>query len=594
MKLLLHEAIYHAPKDEYCYALDSETIRVTVRVRRGDVCRGEVWLTDRYSYEGLAPRMSATALRLAGNDRLYDYWYADVSIETRRPKYIFRLFEGEGESSGSWFGELGLTEARPEEGWFEFPYIAAADIVRHPEWFQRAIFYQIGVDRFYNGDKSNDPPGVLPWGEPPTMTTFFGGDLDGIVSKLDYLSELGINALYLNPLFLAPSTFKYDTADYYQIDPHFGGNEAFDRLLAACRERRIRIILDAVFNHAGLLFAPFRSVAEHGPKSAYYEWFQIREWPLVMEEPHQSYHTFAYTARMPKLRHDHPEVRRYLLDVAAYWTRKGIDGWRLDVANEIDHAFWREFRQVVRGINPEAFILGEVWLDGTTWLQGDQFDSITNYMFRSAVLDFFAYGKIGVRELDERLFSARVRYKEQTGHVLFNLIGSHDVPRILDLCGDSVDRVKLATAFLFAYPGIPMIYYGDEVGMKGGDFVQARRCMVWDEERQNRELLELYRSCARWRREYAPLTQGTFRKLYADERQSVYGFARECRDEAVWAFFHNAPGKAAVHMEAPAGARLVDIASGKQAVEQGGKIKLELESFGFTLLYTQTTGGHQS
>lgn len=589
--MLMQEAIFHVPKDEYCYALDSQTVRVTIRVRRSDIRSGDVYMTDRYSHEQYTPPVTVHALRKAGNDKLFDYWQADLSIETRRPKYVFRLFGGEG---GSWYGESGLTKDKPEDGWFEFPYIAEADIVRHPAWFERAIFYQIGVDRFCNGDPDNDPPGVLPWGQPPTMTTFFGGDLDGIVAKLDHLTGLGVNALYLNPIFQAPSTFKYDTADYFQIDPHFGGNPAFDRLLSACHERGVRVVLDAVFNHAGLLFGPFRNVLEHGPRSAYYDWFQIREWPLSTEEPHQSYHTFAYTARMPKLRHDHPEVRRYLLQVAAYWTGKGIDGWRLDVANEIDHAFWREFRHVVRAVNPEAFILGEVWLDGTTWLQGDQFDSITNYLFRSAVLDFFAYEKMGVAEFDERLFSSRIRYKDQTNRVMFNLIGSHDVPRILDLCGGSVERVKLATVFLFAYPGIPMIYYGDEVAMKGGDFVQARHCMVWEPERQNRDMLELYRKCVCWRKQYAPLAKGKFRKLYAGEEQAVYGFARELEDEAVWAFFHNAAGETTVRVEAPKGACFVDLATGQTVRESQGVLALKLGEFGFILLYAQTWGGTQS
>ncbi|OXM13552.1 glycoside hydrolase family 13 protein [Paenibacillus herberti] len=588
--MLTQEAIYHVPKDEYCYALDSTTIRVTIRVRRTELKSGKILLTDRYAHERFMPPTVSYDLRLAGNDKLFDYWFADLTIESRRPKYLFQLFDG---SDDNWFSEEGLTDVRPEMSWFEFPYIAEADVIRHPEWFQEAIFYQIGVDRFFNGDKENDPPGVLPWGEAPTMTTFFGGDLDGIIEKLDYLTELGINALYLNPIFLAPSTFKYDTADYYQIDPQFGGNPAFDRLLGACHERGIRVVLDAVFNHAGLLFEPFRSVIEHGPRSAYYDWFYIREWPLEMEEPKQSYDTFSFTARMPKLRHEHPDVRRYLLSVAAYWTRKGIDGWRLDVANEIDHAFWREFRQVVRGINSEAFILGEVWLDGTTWLQGDQFDSITNYRFRSAVLDFFAYGKIGVSQFDEKLFSARIRYRAQTNLVMFNLIGSHDVPRILDLCDDSAQRVKLATAFMFAYPGIPMIYYGDEVAMKGGDFVQARHCMVWEPERQNREMLELYRSCTRWRREYAPLVEGEYRKLFADDALAVYGFARELPGEAVWAFFHNAPGEAVIRVEAPEGLSFVNIATGETVQSGDGGLEVKLDAFGFTLFYTKTSGGNQ-
>ncbi|MFD2671703.1 alpha-glycosidase [Marinicrinis sediminis] len=582
---LQQEAIYHVPKDEYSYPLDEQTLKVTIRVKKGDIAGGKVLFTDRYDHPQYTPSIEQVPLKKEGSDGLFEYWSAAFVAPKRRPKYIFMLNTGH---RSYWYSELGLTADRPAARWFEFPYLAGVDLPHYPSWLDEAIFYQIGVDRFYNGNPDNDPDGALPWGDEPTMTTFFGGDLEGVIKKINYLTELGVNAVYFNPLFLSPSTFKYDTEDYYLVDPSFGGNEAFEALIQAFHKAGIKVVLDAVFNHAGKRFKPFQDVVEKGKDSAYYDWFIIHDWPINMEEPGHNYDTFAYTARMPKLNHEHPEVRQYLLDVTQFWTEKGIDGWRLDVANELDHQFWREFRMLVKSVNPEAFILGEIWLDGTTWLQGDQFDSITNYLFRAPVLDFFGEQSIGATSLDERLLSARIRYREQQNRYMFNLIGSHDVPRFLSLCEGSEERMALATVFLFMYPGIPMVYYGDEVGMTGSTMVQARRCMVWDEAKQNKRLFQLYQSCIQWRKQLNPLKFGDFETLYVSEEDQVYGFARSYENEAVWAFFHNGVGKRQVTLDVPEGSEWIDLQTQKTVSVENEQLQLELDAYEYALIMKKT------
>ena len=262
-----------------------------------------------------------------------------------------------------------------------------------PEWARHAVFYQIFPDRFANGDPANDPENTQPWGTPPSTHNFMGGDLQGIVDRLDYLAELGIGALYLNPIFQATSNHKYNTFDYLRIDPHFGDLATFHRLIAAAHGRGIRVVLDGVFNHCGRGFYAFHDVMENGGNSPYLRWFQIDRFPINPYDGERpaNYRTWWDFRSLPKFNTGHPPVRRYLLDVARYWIEQGADGWRLDVPNEIaDHDFWREFRAVVKAANPEAYIVGEIWNDATPWLDGTQFDAVMNYLFRDLCRDFFA------------------------------------------------------------------------------------------------------------------------------------------------------------------------------------------------------------
>jgi glycosidase len=398
-----------------------------------------------------------------------------------------------------------------------------------PEWVRHAVFYQIFPERFANGDPSNDPENTQPWGSPPTLYNFMGGDLQGIIDHIDYLAGLGVTALYLNPIFQATSNHKYNTFDYLRVDPHFGDLETFRRLIAAAHDHGIRVVLDCVFNHCGRGFYAFHDVMENGAHSPYLKWFHVDHFPLHAyegDQPH-GYKTWWDFRSLPKFNTDHPPVRRYLLDVARYWIEQGADGWRLDVPNEIaDHDFWREFRDVVKGVNPEAYIVGEIWNDATPWLDGTQFDAVMNYLFRDLCRDFFARDSIRADAFDAGITSLLKLYPREVTEVQLNLLGSHDTARFRTEAHGDLARLRLATLFQMTFPGAPCIYYGDEIGLEGGGDPHCRGCFPWDESHWQPNLLEWTRRCVALRQAHPALRTGSYRSLLARSTINVYAYAR--------------------------------------------------------------------
>ncbi len=390
-----------------------------------------------------------------------------------------------------------------------------------PAWARDSVFYQIFPERFYNGDPTNDPPGTVPWDSAPTRENFFGGDLRGIRGKLDYLERLGITALYLTPFFKAHTNHRYDTADYLQIDLAAGTLDDFRALVDDLHRRGMRLLLDAVFNHCGDGFWAFQDVLRQGPASPYADWFVVDSWPVLKEPP--SYQTCGGAAFLPKLNHANPDVRQYLLEVARYWLAQGADGWRLDVPWKVPLDFWRAFRQQVLSTKPDAYIVAEVWRGTAPWLGGDTVHGVMNYRLRNAVLDFCALDHMDAEDFDYELAYLRDEHGASAPYHL-TLLGSHDTPRLLTVCGGDAARARLAVIFQLTYIGIPMIYYGDEVGMSGDNDPGCRAGMVWDESRWNQQLFDLHRRLIALRRSHPALTQGgvetlrTFNAVYAYHR----------------------------------------------------------------------------
>lgn len=522
------EAIYHRPKQNWAYAYDGQTLHLRVRTKRGDVQRVEAVVGDKYAWD---QSVISVEMRVLSSDDKFDYWETSVKPPFRRLRYAFRLFS-EGETII--LTEKGFVTELPDNPntFFDFPFINPVDVFEPPAWVKDAVFYQIFPERFANGDPSLDPENVLPWGGKPTPQNFFGGDLQGVIDHLDHLSSLGINAIYFTPLFEATTNHKYDTQDYLKVDPQFGTNEKLKELVDACHARGMRVLLDAVFNHSGRTFAPFLDAREKGQASKYADWFYVREWPLQVVDGVPTYDTFAFEPLMPKLNTEHPEVKAYLFEVARYWIEEiGIDGWRLDVANEVDHQFWREFRQVVKSVNSEAYILGEIWHDSIMWLQGDQFDAVMNYPFTNAVLDFFAYGTIDASSFAQAIGAQLAAYPQQVTEAAFNLLDSHDTPRLLTICGDNEDKLKLAALFQLTYPGTPCIYYGDEVGINGGGDPDCRKCMVWEPEQQNQDLLRFYQESIALRHEHEALRGTDISFTYTGEENGLIVYERTSGSE---------------------------------------------------------------
>src|SRR5688572_239476 len=268
-------------------------------------------------------------------------------------------------------------------------------IIRTPDWVKQAVFYQIFPDRFARSPRINHPPGLKfkKWGSHPKEQGFQGGDLLGVVDKLDYLRDLGVTALYLNPIFSSASNHRYHTFDYFQVDPLLGGNAALRELLDQAHLRNIKVVLDGVFNHASRGFWQFHHILETGGNSPYIDWFIIEKWPLnpypKNAKEKTNYEAWWNMAALPKLNTKTPAVREFILDIVHYWLEFGIDGWRLDVPAEIDDdEFWRAFRIAVKTANPEAYIVGELWEEAHRWLAGDQFDATMNYMVAWSSMSF--------------------------------------------------------------------------------------------------------------------------------------------------------------------------------------------------------------
>lgn len=440
--------------------------------------------------------------------------------------------------------------------------------VSTPDWVKRAIFYQIYPDRFARSPRTIQRRGLhfKPWGTPPAEQGYQGGDLRGIVDKLDYLTALGINALYLNPVFSSASNHGYHTYDYFAVDPLLGGDAALRELLTAAHQRDIRVIVDGVFNHASRGFWAFHHILENGSDSPYIDWFHIHDWPLrPYDNPDNlpiNYAAWWGLPALPKFNLQNPGVRDYLLEVAEYWINFGVDGWRIDVPEEIDDpAFWQEFRRVVKRANPDAYIVGEIWRVASDWLQGDRFDAVMNYVFSRAALGFFAAdsvrldykpGGYALAPLNAHAFAHTVEemlslYPWPVIQAQLNLIDSHDTARTLWMVRGDESALRLCTLFQMTMPGAPCIYYGDEIGLSGGPDPDSRGAFPWDDESKwNHDLLAMTKRAIDLRLRYPALSLGDYRTLYAEEH--LFAFRRTLDDETAIVIFNTSQERAPLNL----------------------------------------------
>lgn len=405
-----------------------------------------------------------------------------------------------------------------------------------PDWVFDAIFYQIFMDRFADGDPSNNPVNAQPWHFPPTTWNFQGGDLKGVIQKFDYLQDLGVNALYFNPIFFSTSNHRYNTTDYYRIDPKLGTMQDFQDLLNLAHRRGFKVILDGVFNHCGRGFFAFNDLMENQENSPYRDWFHVKRFPVdaYSPGPARDYLGWWEIKSLPKFNTNNQQVRRYLLDVARYWIQQGVDGWRLDVPNEInDDSFWGEFRATVKNANPGAYLVGEIWTPDGRWVGESHFDGLLNYPLRDCLFRFIHAGTLSVRDFADKVEKLFSYYPAEYALAMYNLLGSHDTERALTKLDGDLAKTKLAYFFLFSYPGAPGIYYGDEIGLEGGKDPDCRRTFPWDANQWNHDLRNWIKSLISARKGSRALRRGGLQRILVDNERSCYVFLRQDGEDNV-------------------------------------------------------------
>ena len=439
-----------------------------------------------------------------------------------------------------------------------------------PGWVRDAVFYQIFPDRFATSSRVAKPGPLEPWNAPPTSHGFKGGDLLGIAEHLDELSDLGVTALYLTPIFSSASNHRYHAYTYEEVDPLLGGDAALRELLDQAHKRGLRVILDGVFNHTGRGFWQFHHIVENGAQSPYRDWFNLD--PTVLAgrcgvDPYPgpdrvaamrrlaqsgahvspSQKVLGYQAwwdhpALPKLNHANAAVREHLYSVAERWLRFGIDGWRLDVPQEItEPGFWEEFRRRCLTVNPEMYLVGEIWHAAPEWLAGDRFHGLMNYPLTEAILSFVGGRRLDMalvaeadelgrhvhpvegREFGDWLAAVMTTYDSAVTEHQLNLLDSHDTPRFISMAGGDAAALRLATLIQMTLPGAPCIYYGDEVGLGGREDPDCRRGYPWDLAKQDLGLRDFTAGLIALRHAQPALRRGRFELLAAEGSAVAYG-----------------------------------------------------------------------
>ncbi len=518
-------AIAHMPDSRWCYCIEPGRFLFRLQTGRDDIRQVILHHRDKYLPVKLIDTRGSTPMIRVAQDDVHDYFEVALSIDVVCLRYFFELTDKEG--NRLYYSNCRFLPEPPEDNdrMYDLPQ-NLREIERFivPSWAANKIVYQVFPSRF----ASSKPIAPKLWYKAPIAhNTDLKGDLQGIAQHLDHLVDLGVDVLYMTPIFQSNSTHKYDTIDYYTIDPSFGTTQDLIDLVDKAHRLGLRVILDGVFNHTASEFFAFRDLENNWDNTPYRDWYYTNgkpKRPLIrLTKP--NYKCFSYFGGMPKVNLENEETAQYFIDVALYWLRTAkIDGWRLDVGDEVSHYFWRRFRTAVKAEFPEALIVGEVWHYAGDFLQGDTWDSVMNYPFLNAAMDLVAEGTLTPSGFLNELGFLRGNYHNACHGLLWNLLGSHDTPRALHRCGGDTNKMKLLAALQLLLPGMPFIYYGDEVGLTGGRDPDCRRGMLWDEERQNRDLLHHYRNLIALRKSLPFLTQHPPQETSADDKTGLMAF----------------------------------------------------------------------
>ena len=470
------------------YPLNADEIVVSLRTGK-DITAVTVIHDDPYA-GGATGHMAwdgkQETMRLDKELKYHYIWTVTLKPKFKREQYYFSISDGKESllmfEDGFYTREEANKPGRLRQ-YFKFPWLNPSDVHVTPDWVKDTVWYQIMPDRFCRGDMNPKKYPLRKWKDHKNIHfwDFYGGDLKGITEKLPYLQKLGITGIYMTPIFLSDSNHKYNTFSYETIDPDFGTEEDLITLVKTAHDLGIRVMLDAVFNHSGTELPQWKDVMKRGPESPYWDWFFVNKWPQPLipgKTEDGRFYSFAFSGMMPKLNTNNPEVADYCISRCKYWVKNwNIDGIRFDVGNEVAHSFLKKLNRELKAMNPELFLLGEIWHDSIQWLQGDEYDSTMNYPFMESLHNFW----LDHQPAKELMFSMNrcySLYTQQVNDVLFNFLDTHDTMRLLTRCGDKDSFYQQLTC-LMTMPGTPCIYYGTEIALEGGNDPDCRRPMPW-------------------------------------------------------------------------------------------------------------------
>lgn len=506
---------------------------IRLKTKKNDLRRVTLHYQDKYIPVNFIDTRAQMDMVKIASDNYCDYYEAQLDMDMVCLRYQFELEDMDGQIFFYANHEFYKEIRTHIDYMYDCPQnLREEEKFETPEWAKNKVVYQIFPSRFATSKNVDEKE----WYQAPIgHQADLKGDLRGIIDHLEHIKELGVDIVYMTPIFESPSSHKYNTVDYYKIDPSFGTEEDLKELVEKAHDSGMRVIMDAVFNHTGTDFFAFKDVQKNKEKSPYLDWYYIEDFPLNMKwGTKPNFKTFSYFASMPKLNLQNDEVAEYCIGVGRYWMEKcHIDGWRLDVGDEISHRFWRRFRKAMKAVNPEALIIGEVWHHAEDFLDGEEWDTVMNYPFCFAVENLVVNESITVSQ-----FLGQMGYLEGNLHrkvypLLWNLIDSHDFSRFMYRCGENVERFKLGVALQLLWPGMPFIYYGDEYGMTGGEDPDCRRGMVWNEKYQNQEVYQWYRKLITLRKEYPVLTEGKIVNVFANDESGVFGITRTLEEKTM-------------------------------------------------------------
>ena len=533
-----YSAIFHDMDKRFCYAIDKDLFVIRVQVKKDDMKEVILHYEDKYiPMERKDTRMTLPMKKVA-TSQFHDYYEAQLQMHLICLRYFFEFTDMQGEKVYYGNYEFDKECITNRDRMFDCPQnLREEEMFEVPQWAANKVVYQIFPSRF----ATTQPVDKELWYKAPiTPMDDLHGNLRGIIEHLDYIKDLGIDVVYLTPIFKSNSCHKYDTIDYYQVDPSFGTTEDLKELVQKSHERGMKVVLDAVYNHSGREFFAFQDILEKGEKSKYLDWYFIDELPPRGEWGEiPNFKCFGYYGGMPKLNLKNPEVEKYITDVACYWIKEcDIDGWRLDVGDEISHFFWKNFRKAIKAVKKDMLIIGEIWHYAGDFLEGDEWDTVMNYPFYLNLIDLLADEKINVSQFVQNLGYLKGRLNKKCYPLMWNLIDSHDTARFLHLCHDNKKKQHLAAAFQLLLPGMPMVYYGDEYAMPGANDPDCRRGMYWDEEYQDKEMFEWYKRLLQVRKAHTCIVEGELAESITRDEDETIVLIRKNGEETIALIFN--------------------------------------------------------